>query len=58
MEELLNSSMNHFEEYLMQKDSSVKNNDLVEQNEKLKEAVQELKHLLKVKLDKALKKQE
>ena len=50
--------MNHFEEYLLQKDSSVKNNDLVEQNEKLKEAVQELKHLLKVKLDKALKKQE
>lgn len=63
MEELLNSSINQFTRYLQDKDhrhgDSIyeQRNQLIEQNHYLKASLDELKNILKEKLESALKKQ-
>jgi hypothetical protein len=57
MEELLNSSINQFEKYLEDKDIEMENNLLLQQNKYLKVSLDQLKLILKDKLENALKKQ-
>jgi hypothetical protein len=57
MEELLNSSINQFEKYLEDKDIEMENNLLLQQNKYLKVSLDQLKLILKDKLENSLKKQ-
>ena len=59
MEEMMNSSLRHFDTIMSKRDRlSQENTELSEQNQQLKEAVVELMNILRNKLDQALKKQE
>ena len=61
MEEMMNSSISHLEEVFDRRGKEKafgENSELIEQNQQLKEAVQELMMILRTKLDKALQKQE
>jgi hypothetical protein len=58
MEELLNSSINQFTRYLEDKDNFYEqHNQLIEQNHCLRASLDELKNILKSKLESALQKQ-
>ena len=58
MEAMLNSSINHFTQYITQHDDmETQNHQLIRQNQRLSAAIEELRTILKQKLETALKKQ-
>lgn len=55
---MLNSSINHFTQYITQHDDmETQNHQLIRQNQRLSAAIEELRTILKQKLETALKKQ-
>lgn len=58
MEEMLNSSINHFTQYISEHDDmETHNHQLIRQNQKISAAIEELRIILKQKLEAALRKQ-
>jgi hypothetical protein len=58
MEAILNSSINHFTQYVSQHDDmETQNHQLIRQNQNLTAAIEELRIILKQKLEAALRKQ-
>lgn len=57
-EEMLNSSINHFTQYISEHDDmETQNHHLIRQNQRLSAAIEELRIILKQKLEAALRKQ-
>lgn len=58
MEAMLNSSINHFTQFITEhEDIETQNHELIKQNQCLTAAIEELRIILKMKLEAALKKQ-